>query len=235
MLGKSLVPIRAMIFPCWDLLSQRVWPSKMCMLGTGMTIFSQNGAIWFHSSSERTPQALPQASNESCPGWVKLQTSRPKHEENSVFQTRERGSSIFTACSCNWCEISAKENKQYLNIKSYQLTYFAKPDSCAPPDRPSATSGHSALESVSREEGRRVDVAVVAPPVPHWLIQVVVACWPCWFPQGIVTRKPTQLIIGQCKGMDSFPKQKNQKLMCSCKRKLWKHRRNLGSMKFIKA
>ena len=46
-------------------------------------------------------------------------------------------------------------------------TYCAKPDPCAPPDRPSATSSHSALESVSREEGRRVDVAVVAPPVPH--------------------------------------------------------------------
>jgi len=58
---------------------------KNVHVGTGMTIFSQNGAIWFHSSSERTPQALPQASNESCPGWVKLQTSRPKHEENSVF------------------------------------------------------------------------------------------------------------------------------------------------------
>lgn len=235
MLGKSLVPIRAMIFPCWDLLSQRVWPSKMCMLELEWRFFHKMVQFGFTLLLKELHKRYRKHQMNLALDGSNFRQAGPNMKKIVCFQTRERGSSIFTACSCNWCEISAKENKQYLNIKSYQLTYFAKPDSCAPPDRPSATSGHSALESVSREEGRRVDVAVVAPPVPHWLIQVVVACWPCWFPQGIVTRKPTQLIIGQCKGMDSFPKQKKQKLMCSCKRKLWKHRRNPGSMKFIKA
>ena len=225
-----------MIFPCWDLLSQRVWPSKMCMLELEWRFFHKMVQFGFTLLLKELHKRYRKHQMNLALDGSNFRQAGPNMKKIVCFQTRERGSSIFTACSCNWCEISAKENKQYLNIKSYQLTYFAKPDSCAPPDRPSATSGHSALESVSREgrkKGRCGSCCTTSASLTHsgcgGMLTMLISTGHCYTKTNTANYRTMQR-----NGQLSKAK-KNKNSCAAAKRKLWKHRRNLGSMKFNKS